>query len=107
MTATQTIYIESGPTGIVREVVKEVETIGNAPAPDHRLDNLYEREAKVGGREREVGHREEVVGKREVDAARREQWIMDQLVKLGSDKVVEEEVVYDAPRKKKVPPRSH
>jgi hypothetical protein len=30
---------------------------------------------------------------------------MDQLVKLGNDKVVEEEVVYDTPRRgKKVPP---
>lgn len=126
VTATQTVTVEYMPTGaVVREVVSEVNAIGAAPHQfDPRVDNLLDRERGVSVREKDVGNREETVGKREQDASRRESWIMEQLVKLGNDKVVEEEIVYDGrdgrdgrqdsrdrrdtrdvpPQRKKVPP---
>ncbi|KZT35479.1 hypothetical protein SISSUDRAFT_1051358 [Sistotremastrum suecicum HHB10207 ss-3] len=100
---------------IIKEVVREIETIGTAPPPPWwkdqvvRVEDLLQREERIGEREKDVGHREETVGKRESDAARRENWIMEQLISLGNDPapytVETEEFVYEpGSRNRKVPP---
>lgn len=62
--------------------INEIETYmpPAAAQPDYRLEDLLNRESRVGEREKDVGRREELVGRREADATHREQWIMDQLV---------------------------
>ena len=70
------------PVTIIREIVKEVESV---PPPWYkdsldRVEDVLERESRVTDREKEVGRREEIVGKRESDASRRETWIMENLM---------------------------
>lgn len=65
------------------EVTREVETFTPPPPPrepDYRVEDLLNREARVGDREKDVGRREELVGRREGEASYRENWIMEQLV---------------------------
>jgi len=99
------------PETIIKEVFREVETIGGSRPPSEiRMEDVMQREEHVSDREKEVGKREETIGKRETDASRRENWIMEQLIALGNDPapvtVETEEYVYDAPRNRKVPPFS-
>jgi len=69
------------PETIIKEVVREVETIGGSRGPTEiRLEDVMQREGRVSEREKQVGTREEIVGKRESDASRRENWIMEQLM---------------------------
>jgi hypothetical protein len=97
------------PVTIIREIVKEVESV---PPPWYkdsleRVEDVLEREARVTEREKEVGRREEIVGKRESDASRRETWIMENLVN-DPGVATEEYVTYEeAPRRpaSKIPVR--
>jgi len=102
------------PTPIVCPVTTTVETV-HAPAQTiikevpkedsltppgwvgNRAEELLDRELKITERERDISKREENVNRREHDASLRENWIMEQLIALGSDNAhtVEEEIVYE------------
>ncbi|KIY50843.1 hypothetical protein FISHEDRAFT_38064 [Fistulina hepatica ATCC 64428] len=82
---------------IIQEVVKEA-SLTPPGYGNMRVDDIIERELRIAEREREISKREENVNRREHDATRRENWIMEQLVALGSDSpVVEEEYIYNEP----------
>lgn len=127
---TITITPEPAPT-VFKEVVRETELTppGWFKEGQLRFEDILDRELKIAEREREIGRREESVNRREHDASRREGWIMEQLMyahnyffpisyanvdsfsALGNEEAsVEEEHVYDAPRRplqrppNKVPP---
>ena len=71
------------PETIIKEVFREVETIGGGRSPaEIRMEDVMQREEHVSEREKEVGKREETIGKRETDASRRENWIMEQLMSV-------------------------
>lgn len=75
------IAAPSPPETIIKEVVREVGTIGGSRGPaEVRMEDAILREERVSEREKQVGTREEIVGKRESDASRRENWIMEQLM---------------------------
>lgn len=77
------VYVETPVQTIIKEVVKEVESLAppswwrDAPI---RMEELLDREARVSDREKDVGRREETIGRRETDVSRRESWIMEQLM---------------------------
>ncbi|GJJ12351.1 hypothetical protein Clacol_006592 [Clathrus columnatus] len=88
---------------VIKEVVREVDAAGPPgwwKDAGIRVEELMDREARVSDREKEVGKREEAIGRRETDVSRRETWIMEQLIALGNEQTIEEEVVYDTPRRK-------
>ncbi|EJD44055.1 hypothetical protein AURDEDRAFT_185113 [Auricularia subglabra TFB-10046 SS5] len=118
-TVTQTAYAvpTEGPVTIIKEVVKEMETLSPPWWKDSnlRVEDVLEREARVSEREKEVGRREEVVGKRESDATRREAWIMEHLMEQPQIAETTEEYIYEggppppvrrpAPKELPLPPR--
>ncbi|KAH7107795.1 hypothetical protein BKA62DRAFT_684466 [Auriculariales sp. MPI-PUGE-AT-0066] len=109
---TATIWAQpTEPVTIIKEIVKEVETLPPPwlKDPNLRVEDVLERETRVSDREKEVGRREEVVGKRESDASRRENWIMENLMVEPQVAQTGEYVTYDeAPRRpvKELPLRS-
>ncbi|KIJ44293.1 hypothetical protein M422DRAFT_30437 [Sphaerobolus stellatus SS14] len=105
------IFVEQPVQTVIKEVVKEVEAL--APSSwvkdGGRIEELYDREARVADREKDIGRREENIGRRENDVSRRETWIMEQLIALNNERTetVEEEIIYESPvprRKSKVSP---
>jgi hypothetical protein len=114
---THTVTVAAPAETVIREVIKEIETIAPPPPPappvvNPRLEELIEREHRISAREKDVGKREETVGRRESDASRREAWIMDQLITLGNEDerpTVEEEIIYETqtPSSGKRKPKVH